>query len=439
MAFAIVSCTKDALKEDSLGTMDSRFSELEELEEVCDSIVPAVQDINSNLFDLLKQSKNVPLTKAESTEDDGWTSQGLDNAIFDLRDLPVHILVNSSAGGRYLTARRDWIHKWYEFHRRYFPIQSNFRTKIDNDYDVEAQTFYLSYVPLTGQYIIRTQFEGTDYYLQPGTLSSAPNDYVLYADTDGSSYQRSFYLRPVNGDNFYMESYLVGSDNPNSPTPYNVWNYVAESKSGNGHFAKYTGGSNQLFSLEPVGNFEVVRVEYYLDNTAVVEQIPDYVATWHATNNTDSPQQGTAAFSRKAETSSSFSVGHGVSMTVSAEFTAKTPYVDAKAGLSLTQSSTQTWGKVTTETDTRSYDFPLTIPPHSRVVAYARVTRHQMKVRYTAYLRDQKTGREIRMNGYWEGVDCTDIETEYEQYDLRTNTRVKALRMKGVPKTIVNP
>ena len=433
-----MSCTKDALYEESRGAMDSRFSEIDGPEAVCDSIVPAMQDTNSILFDLLMQGKDVALTKAESSEEDGWTNQGLENAIFDLRDLPVRILVNSNTSGRYLTARRDWIHKWYEFHRRYFPIQANFRTKIDNDYDVEAQTFYLSYTPLTGQYIIRTQFEGTDYYLIPGVISSAPDDYVLYADTDGSSFQRSFYLRPVNGDSFYMESYLVGSDSPNSPTPYNVWNYVAEAKNGKGHFDKFTGGSNQLFSLEPVGNFEVERIEYCLDNTAVVEQMPDFVQSWTGINNTSTTQTGVATFTKKAESTSSFSASHGVTLTVSAEFTVQTP-VSAKAGLSLSNTSTQTWGKTTTTTDTRSYDFPLSIPPYSRVVAYARVTRHQMRVRYTAYLKETTTGRQIRMNGYWEGVDYTDIVTEYDQYDLRTNTRVKSLKMQGVPRTIVNP
>lgn len=443
MAFLVASCGKEMILENPVETMGSeQNSELSEMEQtaVRDSMVPVIMDTNSVLFDLMQRKKNEPSTKASSYEEDEWGRQGLSDALFDLRDVPVYILVNDNAGGRYLTAKRDWIHKWYEFHRRYFSIPATFEMTSEVPWnDVEAKVFYLTYIPLVGQYGLKTYFEGQEFYMAVGVKSSNPNDYYLYAEEGGSSYERSFSLTPVDGDSFYIESNIVGSDDPKNPTTWNVWNYVLEAKNSEAHFGKNLYRSNQQFTIVPQGEYVVERIEYKLDGTALVEQLPDFIATWQSNNNTSVAQQTTTSFNETASKTSSFSNNMGVSVQVSAKFNCGIPcIVGGEISTTLTGSYSRTWGESTTTTDTRNYNFPVTIPPYSRVEATARVTRHKMNVRYTAYLKNPSTGKQLRINGIWEGVDCTDIETSYSQYEIATNKFVKEVKMKGIPKTRVS-
>jgi len=77
------------------------------------------------------------------------------------------------------------------------------------------------------------------------------------------------------------------------------------------------------------------------------------------------------------------------------------------------------------------------VPANRRVVATATVSRYLMKLNYTAYLVGNDSGRTIRSNGTWTGVDCTEIITSFKEYDLLTNAYIKTTTIKGKPNEII--
>lgn len=419
------------------------LTELDSFETDYDSIIPVTPDTNSTMYRLLlSQYKKNTMTKAASTEDNSWNVSGLSQALYDLRDLPINILIKECPNGQYLTAERDWKKTWFEVKRRYYPKAAEFKKRIDTDSDLESQTFYITPIPLYGTYIIRTYFEGSgEHRMIPGVNNNNPDDIFLFASAEEAGYERSYSLKPIDGDSFYIESTtLYGCDNPDNPTQYDTWNYVLEANnSGRTHFEKYRAKPTQQFYIKPKGNFTVEKIEYLLDGTAQYEQMPDFITKWSATNNTSVAQQTTTSFSQTASNTSSFNNSLGVSVTVSAQFTCGLPKLMEGTGMgfSISSSYNHTWGKSETISDTRNYNFPVVVPPYSRIEAVASVTRYNIRVRYTAHLKDETSGRLIKINGIWEGVNCTDIMTSYTQYDLKTNKLVKTIKMNGVPDTLV--
>lgn len=83
--------------------------------------------------------------------------------------------------------------------------------------------------------------------------------------------------------------------------------------------------------------------------------------------------------------------------------------------------------------DTRNYNFPISVPPYCRIVAEAIVARYQLNVGYTTYLRSVNTGKEIRLEGRWRGIDCAEIKAKCTEYELDSNNITKIKTFNGVP------
>lgn len=90
-------------------------------------------------------------------------------------------------------------------------------------------------------------------------------------------------------------------------------------------------------------------------------------------------------------------------------------------------------GKSETQSDTRNYNFPISVPPYCRIVAEAIVARYQLNVGYTTYLRSVNTGKEIRLEGRWSGIDCAEIKAKCTEYELDSNNITKIKTFNGVP------
>ena len=191
----------------------------EDLEEP-ETIIPAVLDTSAYMYKCWEQSKITMLSDDAETND----NQGLSNTLFDLRDTPVRIMVKSGDGGRYFTAKRKKYKKGLKTH--YASIQAIFDDKKDMTKET-SQVFYLSYVPLVGEYTIKANFTGDkdDYYMIPGYLESSPKDYFIYGSTAGAGTTGEFNFIPTEDGYFNIETILVGSDDPDNSTPYNVWSY----------------------------------------------------------------------------------------------------------------------------------------------------------------------------------------------------------------------
>ena len=57
---------------------------------------------------------------------------------------------------------------------------------------------------------------------------------------------------------------------------------------------------------------------------------------------------------------------------------------------------------------------------------------------YTTYLKGVNSGREIRISGVWEGVECGNIVTSYTQYDLDTDKKIGSRTFDGIPLKVVS-
>lgn len=68
-----------------------------------------------------------------------------------------------------------------------------------------------------------------------------------------------------------------------------------------------------------------------------------------------------------------------------------------------------------------------------RIIAEAIVARYQLNVGYTTYLRSVNTGKEIRLEGRWRGIDCAEIKAKCTEYELDSNNITKIKTFNGVP------
>lgn len=394
-------------------------------------ILPVIPVYGDSLLQSFGSRLSMNRFKAKSKEDD------FSNTLFDLRDLPINILVRDNPQGLYLTAKRKRYTKWFSSH--YSSAPAIFTTKNKEDTKTTSQTFYLKYVPLSGIYGIKTIFDGEDYYMVPGTYDSSSKDHFIYASSDDLTYINSYNFIFQDNGYYSIESELVGSDDPDNPTMENVWQYVLESKDSQSHLAKNRSLAQQQFSIVPLESFNIVKIEYRFDETAVVSKLPDFIVTWSTVNRTSVSQQMSTNFGSSATETSSFSNTAGVSVTTEGSLKVKVPlFEESSFKFSTNVSYSRTWGKSESTTDTRNYNFQVTVPAYSRVVATAQVSMNKLNVGYTTYLKGVNSGREIRISGVWEGVECGNIVTSYTQYDLDTDKKIGSRTFDGIPLKVVS-
>ena len=239
----------------------------------------------------------------------------------------------------------------------------------------------MKYVPLSGIYGIKTIFDGEDYYMVPGTYDSSSKDYFIYASSDDLTYINSYNFIFQDNGYYSIESELVGSDDPDNPTMENVWQYVLESKDSQSHLAKNRSLAQQQFSIVPLESFNIVKIEYRFDETAVVSKLPDFIVTWSTVNRTSVSQQMSTNFGSSATETSSFSNTAGVSVTTEGSLKVKVPlFEESSFKFSTNVSYSRTWGKSESTTDTRNYNFQVTVPAYSRVVATAQVSMNKLGI-----------------------------------------------------------
>lgn len=421
--FIMVGCHKEkAIKceskaEEEIVSLDEEIYD-DETEDLFEEYTPIVDDTTSAIYQIYKEKKIV--TKATGASDNN-----LQGTLFDLRDLPVNILVKESPDSkRYLTATRyskkgGALHTG---HRHYYPDKTIIDGKIDETTKSASQVFYLKAQPLTGQYDIVTRFDGCndDYYLIP--VTDKKGNMLLSSSTTPSSYYKDYSFIHTSDDYFEIETNVIGCDDPDNPTPFNVWNHALKCSNSNVTLDKFKNLDQQKFEIVPVEDFEFVDIEYHLDKSASLQKIPDFIVSCTILNSSSIPQTKTTTFSSTASYTSTHSFSESIKIGISGSATFGIP-IFAKESITISAESTSTFSLQKTETtsDTRNYNFPVTAPAGTRIVAEAHVTRYKLKVPYTARLKGKTTGRVVSINGVWEGVDCTDILYSIKEYDLETD------------------
>lgn len=425
----VFSCEMQHIPSDKNILTSKESIQREELNDPNDSIfeeeiIPEKVDKTSPIFlELLNKYKaNLKSTQLKS---DPYVGHDAGITLIDLRDSPVNILVLENTGrGKYLTAKRSKHRRWFKNY--YTNDPARFEEK-QTDSNLNSQTFYLSQNPLTGQYIIKTKFDGTDYYMVPGHYNSSPNDQFLFGnDKPSEEYIKLYKIIPTNDYDgaFYLQNFIWKKRDDGKE---GIWHLVLgcnhDSRS---YFDIFKGIGSQLFSIAPVEDFEIEKIEYGNEYSATLKKQPDFIVTWTTINDTSITQQVTTQFGKTATKTSNFSRTRSFSFSITGTLSVNIPcIVGEKINTSTSSSESATWGKSETFSDTRNYNFQINIPARRKVVAKAVVSRYLISVPYTLYLRGKSTGKIIRVGGKWEGVDCTNISTSYTEYDIDTHQLVR--------------
>ena len=433
--FVLTGCSSNAIN-DSLNLSENDKTQLNSRGSIEDSIVALTVDTTTTIYKSMQASRSNKMRKAASYE---MGNQSALDVLFDLRGLPVNIVVKENTNGsRFLTAMRK--KKTFLWNTSYTSLPACFAQK-QNDGNTSSQTFYLNYIPLVGDYYLTTKFGNSTQVMSIGSYSKDPNSKFLFA-RDGSfqsSDELTINSSDSEGSSYYIQnSFWFGSDDPNNPTPWNVWNYTLGCKNTDTYFDKYRSLGTQQFTITPLDNFTITKIEYNNDQTASLEKAPDFVVNWSANNATSVSQQMSTNFGSTASKTSNFSQTKSVSLSVSGSVKVGIPFIaDGKISTTVNTSTSATWGESETTQDTRNYNFQLIVPARRRVVASATVSRYHMKLGYTAYLTGVSTGRTIKVKGVWDGVDCTDIVTNFTEYDLLTNAYIKTTTINGLRNEVI--
>ena len=177
----------------------------------------------------------------------------------------------------------------------------------------------------------------------------------------------------------------------------------------------------QQWKIEEVGDFELVGISYYLTPEDVNVTLPSYIATTTVVNNSPVTQTQMAHFSNKASETSSFTKTLGISIRVSSSLRTAVPVLVENTLVVETQSS-YLWSYSSTESkeDTRSYDFPVVVPPFSAVRTNAIIGLRRVSAGYEATFRSKITQKIKKVQGKWTGILPDEIS--YIITDLNTGS-----------------
>jgi len=346
-------------------------------------------------------SKPKPRTMATQATTDLTAS-----TLYDIANFPINLIVKeNNTGSKFLTSQGV----------------NNVLTFGNENTGNTNQRFSLSFMPLTGYVLIKT---ADDKLVSAGQYSNRPGVDVLYVKGDNSTMGASwnFMDGQVTPSSFIVQNAdVLGWDGP-EPTFGNVYNKVIGSQGNDIYFDKYRNQAKQEFEIRLLDDFEVQGVEYINDETATVTQIPDFMVDWTYTNGSSIQQSITTAFGTRASKTSNFSSRNSFTARVSTTLEVKVPFIaGGKITTDLTGVTESTYGTSETFEDTRNYNIPLLVPANTRITATASVTRYEMNVNYIATLRGKNTGKIIKVAGTWSGVDCTSINVNVQQTNLRTH------------------
>ncbi|XP_052819993.1 aerolysin-like protein [Mya arenaria] len=162
--------------------------------------------------------------------------------------------------------------------------------------------------------------------------------------------------------------------------------------------------------LQPISRAVLTDVKYPNLDMEIVASTPTTVAHQVFSNGTDLDQTFELSGSRSVTITREWSLTTSLSMTISVEVTAGIPeVVSAKTGFSWTVSSLATHSVSTSNTETKTWRWPLVCPPHSRILGEATMYADDIDTEYEADMELQlKNGKTYRyhVNGVYNGLNA---------------------------------
>lgn len=156
-----------------------------------------------------------------------------------------------------------------------------------------------------------------------------------------------------------------------------------------GNFCVYRQDSTlALFStdaIDPVKDVaEITSIVYDVASAKVLQTSPEELYRQTVHNNTDVSQSSSISGSRSIAETSGWSDSLAVKVGAKTTFKTGIPYVaEGKIEVSVELTNTYTWNGSETETKTWNFSTPVTVPPHSAIVALVAATLSTIAVPYT--------------------------------------------------------
>ncbi|KAH8700498.1 hemolytic lectin [Talaromyces proteolyticus] len=157
------------------------------------------------------------------------------------------------------------------------------------------------------------------------------------------------------------------------------------------------------------------RISYKIDSGQIVSQTPETIGSNTLVNNSDSEQHDNWHFEKTFSTTHTweFTSGFSIKLGETADFGVPGVAED-KVSVEATETVQYKTGSSTTSTTTQWKDVPVTAKAHSKVTATTTITRSNLAVPYTIYLKSKATGAEVTSSGIYKGVAFWDTRTQID-------------------------
>jgi len=189
------------------------------------------------------------------------------------------------------------------------------------------------------------------------------------------------------------------------------------------------------WKISPAELYDIVDIEYHMEPGDIISEKPNFITTTNVVNGTSIEQSMTATFTEKATESSRFSKTEGVTISFTSGTKVGIPnIIDSSLEMGVTTSESWSFEESESKEDSRTYTFPVRVPPRTTVTAQASVQMYEADVTYVATFKGRTSGREVVMSGKWQGVKASTIN-----YILREATSNRILKsFSGIPNEIVD-
>lgn len=168
--------------------------------------------------------------------------------------------------------------------------------------------------------------------------------------------------------------------------------------------------------IKPVGQFQVVDMEYVLENGDIASYIPEFVETRTYNNTSSVPVKITDSYTEEVTETSKFSSTESLTMTFtnSASVSFAVPSIDGQGNISTTNTSSQTWNYTQDLTQSRkrtmTKSYELTVPANMSIAVTSTITRYKLSATYVAHFKSVTTQKIIKLKGKWEGIQAQNFD-----------------------------
>ena len=166
------------------------------------------------------------------------------------------------------------------------------------------------------------------------------------------------------------------------------------------------------------GEVNLIAMNFFTDKAKILSEKPKIVAEETLINNGDIQETMAFKFSvtegKTSSTSDNVAFSYGINTSFSAGFF---DFADSKYEVSFNFSRGHTFEESTNNGTTKSYEFPLSVPPHTTYVAKGMVHEAQMDVPYELVFDFGGAKRSFR--GMWKGVAVSSATYEIDKKSFK--------------------